>query len=136
MVTMACHIKSGQVDRISDLYDLAAKLGVQELSIWEGIPKTPEEKLTMIEREKIIGLYRKINSAPGGPRGHTKSGPGWARVRRESFPWPDWPGSCYRGYRSTCGSRCPAASPGLIARVEKWGAWPCSTGAETDWPLA
>lgn len=68
MVTMACHIKSGQVDRISDLYDLATELGVQELSIWEGIPKTAEEKLTMIEREKIIGLYRKINSTPGGPR--------------------------------------------------------------------
>jgi MoaA/NifB/PqqE/SkfB family radical SAM enzyme len=68
MVTMACHIKSGQVDRISDLYDLATELGVQELSIWEGIPKTPEEKLTMIEREKIIGMYRKINSTPGGPR--------------------------------------------------------------------
>ncbi|MDD4653608.1 MAG: radical SAM protein, partial [Methanothrix sp.] len=68
MVTMACHIKSGQVDRISDLYDLATELGVQELSIWEGIPKTPEEKLTMIEREKIISLYRKINSTPGGPR--------------------------------------------------------------------
>ena len=68
MVTMACHIKAGQVDRISDLYDLASKLGVQELSIWEGIPKTPEEKLTLIEREKIIGLYKKINSTPGGPR--------------------------------------------------------------------
>jgi len=68
MVTMACHIKAGQVDRISDLYDLASKLGVQELSIWEGIPKTPEEKLTLIEREKIISLYRKINSTPGGPR--------------------------------------------------------------------
>jgi MoaA/NifB/PqqE/SkfB family radical SAM enzyme len=68
MVTMACHIKAGQVDRISDLYELASKLGVQELSIWEGIPKTPEEKLTLIEREKIIGLYKKINSTPGGPR--------------------------------------------------------------------
>lgn len=68
MVTMACHIKAGQVDRISDLYDLASKLGVQELSIWEGIPKTPEENLTLIEREKIIDLYKKINSTPGGPR--------------------------------------------------------------------
>jgi MoaA/NifB/PqqE/SkfB family radical SAM enzyme len=41
---------------------------VQELSIWEGIPKTPEERLTQIEREKIVNLYRKINSTPGGPR--------------------------------------------------------------------
>jgi len=68
MVTMACHIKGGQVDRILDLYQLAAELGVQELSVWEGIPKTPEEKLTIIEREKIIDIYRKINSTPGGPR--------------------------------------------------------------------
>lgn len=68
MVTMSCHIKAGQVDRISELYELAAKLGVQELSIWEGMPKTPDEKLTLIEREKIVDLYRKINTTPGGPR--------------------------------------------------------------------
>ncbi|MCX6672185.1 MAG: radical SAM protein [Methanothrix sp.] len=68
MVTMSCHIKAGQVDRISDLYELATNLGVQELSIWEGMPRTPEEKLTLIEKEKIIDLYKKINSTPGGPR--------------------------------------------------------------------
>ena len=32
-------IKSGQVDQISELYEFATELGVQELSIWEGIPK-------------------------------------------------------------------------------------------------
>jgi len=68
MVTMSCHIKSGQVDRILDLYRLATELGVQELSIWEGMPKTPEEKLTIIEKEMIVDLYKKINSTPGGPR--------------------------------------------------------------------
>lgn len=68
MVTMSCHIKAGQVDRIADLYQLAAKLGVQELSVWEGMPRTPEEKLTLIEKEKIVDIYRKINSTPGGPR--------------------------------------------------------------------
>ncbi|OYV14745.1 MAG: radical SAM domain-containing protein [Methanosaeta sp. NSM2] len=68
IVTMSCHIKAGQVDRIVDLYQLAAELGVQELSVWEGMPKTPEEKLTLIEREKIVDLYRKINSTAGGPR--------------------------------------------------------------------
>jgi MoaA/NifB/PqqE/SkfB family radical SAM enzyme len=68
MVTMSCHIKAGQVDRILDLYELADELGVQELSIWEGMPKSPDEKLTQIEREKIIGIYKKINSTPGGPR--------------------------------------------------------------------
>lgn len=68
MVTMSAHIKSGQVERIQGLYDLATELGVQELSIWEGIPDTPGEKLTQIEREKIIDIYRRINSTPGGPR--------------------------------------------------------------------
>jgi len=68
MVTMSCHIKAGQVDRILDLYKLAEELGVQELSIWEGMPKTPDERLTQIEREKIVAIYRKINSTPGGPR--------------------------------------------------------------------
>ena len=68
MVTMACHIKGGQVERILDLYKLATELGVHELSIWEGMPKTPEELLTIIEREKIVDIYKKINSTPGGPR--------------------------------------------------------------------
>jgi MoaA/NifB/PqqE/SkfB family radical SAM enzyme len=68
LVTMSCHVLSGQVDRIEELYELAAELGVQELSIWEGMPKTPEERLTQIEREKIVNLYRKINATPGGPR--------------------------------------------------------------------
>ncbi|OPX76785.1 MAG: pyrroloquinoline quinone biosynthesis protein PqqE [Methanosaeta sp. PtaB.Bin018] len=68
MVTMSCHVLSGQVDRILDLYKLATELGVQELSVWEGIPETAQERLTQIEREKIIDIYRKINSTAGGPR--------------------------------------------------------------------
>jgi MoaA/NifB/PqqE/SkfB family radical SAM enzyme len=68
MVTMSTHVKSGQVDQLEDLYQLASELGVQEFSVWEGIPLTPEEQLTQIEREKIINLYRRINSTPGGPR--------------------------------------------------------------------
>lgn len=68
LVTMSCHVLSGQVDRIGELYELATKLGVHELSIWEGMPKTPEEQLTQIEREKIVNLYRQINATPGGPR--------------------------------------------------------------------
>lgn len=68
MVTMSAHILSGQVDRIPELYRFATELEVHELSIWEGIPKNPEEQLTQIEREKIIDIYRKINSTPGGPR--------------------------------------------------------------------
>ncbi|NTV76943.1 MAG: radical SAM protein, partial [Methanothrix sp.] len=47
---------------------LATELGVQELSVWEGMPRSPEEKLTLIEKEKIIDIYRKINSTAGGPR--------------------------------------------------------------------
>ncbi len=68
LVTMSCHILSGQVDRIMELYELAKELGVAELSVWEGMPKSPEQALTQIEREKIINLYHKINSTPGGPR--------------------------------------------------------------------
>ena len=40
LVTMSCHILSGQVDRIMELYELATELGVQELSVWEGMPKS------------------------------------------------------------------------------------------------
>jgi MoaA/NifB/PqqE/SkfB family radical SAM enzyme len=68
LVTAACHVKSGEVNRIPELYQLAADLGVHELSIWEGIPKEPQEILTQIEREKIIDLYRRINSEVSGPR--------------------------------------------------------------------
>ncbi len=68
MVTMSTHIKAGQVEKIPELYQLATELGVQELSIWEGIPQNPEERLTQLDREKIIDIYRKINSTPGGPR--------------------------------------------------------------------
>jgi MoaA/NifB/PqqE/SkfB family radical SAM enzyme len=68
MVTMAAHIKSGQVDMIPDLYQLASDLEVQELSIWEGLPQSPEEQLTQMDREKILTLYKRINSTPGGPR--------------------------------------------------------------------
>lgn len=68
MVTMSCHVKGGQVELISDLYRLASELGVHELSLWEGIPTSPEEHLTQIEREKIIEIYRRVNSTPGGPR--------------------------------------------------------------------
>lgn len=68
MVTMSCHVKAGQVEMIPDLYQFATELGVQELSIWEGIPKTPEERLTQLEREKIVDIYRKVNATPGGPR--------------------------------------------------------------------
>jgi len=68
MVTMSAHVKAGDVEKIPMLYKLASELGVQELSIWEGIPRSPEEQLTQIEREKIIDIYRKINSTPGGPR--------------------------------------------------------------------
>lgn len=68
MVTISAHIKSGQVDRIPELYRLASDLGVHELSIWEAVPRRPEERLTQIEREKIVDIYRKMNSDPSGPR--------------------------------------------------------------------
>ncbi|MHC1630978.1 MAG: radical SAM protein [Methanotrichaceae archaeon] len=68
LVTMSTHVKGGQVSRIPDLYDYATELGVHEFSIWEGIPRTPQERLTQIEREKILRFYKKINQTSEGPR--------------------------------------------------------------------
>jgi len=68
LVTMASHVKGGQISQISDLYDYAAELGVQEFSIWEDVAKRPEDQLTQIDRETIIRFYKKINKTPGGPR--------------------------------------------------------------------
>jgi MoaA/NifB/PqqE/SkfB family radical SAM enzyme len=67
-VTMSTHIKGDQISQISELYDFASELGVHELSLWEGIPKAPDERLTQIDREKIIRMYKSINSTPEGPR--------------------------------------------------------------------
>ncbi len=68
IVTISTHVTSSSVDSIPALYRLASELGAHELSIWEGIPRTPEEKLTQIDREKILNFYHKVNSEPGGPR--------------------------------------------------------------------
>lgn len=65
---MSTHVKGDDVPDIFDLYDLATELGVHEFSIWEGIPKSPEERLTTIDRETILRFYRKVNRTPGGPR--------------------------------------------------------------------
>lgn len=68
LVTMSTHIHGGQVSQIPDLYDLAASLNVHEFSIWEGIPKTPQEQITQIERETILRFYKRINKTSGGLR--------------------------------------------------------------------
>ena len=68
LVTMSTHIKGDGVSEILDLYDLAAELGVHEFSIWEGIPTTPAEELTTLDRETILRFYKKVNRTPGGPR--------------------------------------------------------------------
>jgi len=68
LVTISVHVKGDGVSEIFDLYDLATDLGVHELSIWEGMPRSPDEGLTQIERESILRFYRKANSTPGGPR--------------------------------------------------------------------
>lgn len=68
LVTISVHVKGDGVSGIFDLYDLATDLGVHELSIWEGMPRSPDEGLTQIERESILRFYRKVNATPGGPR--------------------------------------------------------------------
>jgi MoaA/NifB/PqqE/SkfB family radical SAM enzyme len=67
-VTMATHVNSQRVGQIAELYELACSLGVQEFSIWEAIPRSPEECLSQIDKESIIRFYKKVNSTPGGPR--------------------------------------------------------------------
>lgn len=68
LVTMSVHVKGDRVSEIFDLYDFATELGVHEFSIWEGIPKSPEESLTQIDKETILRFYKKVNRTPGGPR--------------------------------------------------------------------
>ncbi len=68
LVTMATHVNSERIDTLPELYELARELGVHELSIWEAIPKRPEERLTRIDREKIVRFYKKMNSSQDGPR--------------------------------------------------------------------
>ena len=68
LVTMSTHAKGDGVSETLDLYDLAAELGVHEFSIWEGIPTSPAEELTTIDRETILRFYKRVNRTPGGPR--------------------------------------------------------------------
>lgn len=68
LVTMSTHVTPERVDQLPELYSLAADLGVHEFSIWEAIPRRPEECLTQIDREKILRFYRTMNSDDSGPR--------------------------------------------------------------------
>jgi MoaA/NifB/PqqE/SkfB family radical SAM enzyme len=68
LVTMSVHIKGDRVSDIFYLYEFAKDLGVHEFSIWEGVPKSAEERLSQIDRETIIRFYKKVNRTPGGPR--------------------------------------------------------------------
>ncbi|MCX8206530.1 MAG: radical SAM protein [Methanothrix sp.] len=68
LVTMSTHVNSERVNTLPELYELARELGVHELSVWEAIPRREEERLTRIDREKIIRFYRKMNASQDGPR--------------------------------------------------------------------
>jgi len=68
LVTVSTHVKGDRVSDIFEIYDLATDLGVHEFSIWEGIPRSPVEELTQIDRETILRFYKKVNQTPGGPR--------------------------------------------------------------------
>jgi len=68
LVTVSTHVRGDRVSEIFEIYDLAADLGVHEFSIWEGIPKSPDEDLTQIDREPILRFYKKVNRSTGGPR--------------------------------------------------------------------
>ncbi|NYT02652.1 MAG: radical SAM protein [Methanosarcinales archaeon] len=68
MVTMSAHINSQRVGQMAELYELARELGVQELSLWEAVSRSEEERLTPIDREKILRFYKKMNATSEGPR--------------------------------------------------------------------
>lgn len=68
MVTMTTHVTPDRVDSLDELYALACDLGVMEFSVWEAKPSKEEDRLTQIDREKIMRFYRKVNSSPDGPR--------------------------------------------------------------------
>ncbi|ADI73405.1 Radical SAM domain protein [Methanohalobium evestigatum Z-7303] len=69
LVTMATHVSPNRMGELPRLYELASQLGVHELSLWESVPKKPQDPiLSDTERESILDMYHEINSNPQGPR--------------------------------------------------------------------
>ncbi len=74
-VSMHTHANPSLIEsgKLEGLYDLAAQLGVHELTVWEGIPTwgyRDNEGMMLNEshRKHILDMYRGVNSTAEGPR--------------------------------------------------------------------
>lgn len=69
LVTMCTHVSPKNIDNIPEMYEMASSLGVHEFSLWESIPKKPEDLIISdLQRKYILDFYQRINSTKGGPR--------------------------------------------------------------------
>ena len=69
LVTMCTHVSPKNIEEIPAMYEMASSLGVHEFSLWESIPKKPEDLIISdIQRKYVLDFYQRINSTKGGPR--------------------------------------------------------------------
>lgn len=69
LVTMCTHVSPRNIEELPAMYEMATALGVHEFSLWESIPKKPEDPiLSDLQRKDILNMYQRINSTKGGPR--------------------------------------------------------------------
>jgi MoaA/NifB/PqqE/SkfB family radical SAM enzyme len=65
---MCTHVSPKNIDNIPEMYEMASSLGVHEFSLWESIPKKPEDLIISdLQRKYILDFYQRINSTKGGP---------------------------------------------------------------------
>ncbi|WP_298683378.1 radical SAM/SPASM domain-containing protein [uncultured Methanomethylovorans sp.] len=69
LVTMCTHVSPRNIEELPAMYEMAASLGVHEFSLWESIPKKPDDPiLSDLQRKEILDMYQRINSSKDGPR--------------------------------------------------------------------
>ncbi|WP_135609651.1 radical SAM/SPASM domain-containing protein [Methanococcoides sp. AM1] len=69
LVTMCTHVSPKNMEKLKSMYQFAKELGVHEFSLWESVPKKPEDPvITDEDREVIMEMYRRINATEDGPR--------------------------------------------------------------------
>lgn len=69
LVTMCTHVSPKNMEKLTSMYELAKELGVHEFSLWESVPKKPEDPIITDEDRKVImEMYHRINASEDGPR--------------------------------------------------------------------
>ncbi|AKB85962.1 radical SAM/SPASM domain-containing protein [Methanococcoides methylutens] len=69
LVTMCTHVSPKNMEKLTSMYQLAKELGVHEFSLWESVPKKPDDPvITDEDREVIMDMYHRINASEDGPR--------------------------------------------------------------------